>query len=295
MSNDHITREELLRQVIASFDDTPNERLKTVLQAAVKHLHAFVSEVEPDIDEWGVAIDFLTRTGQMCTDTRQEFIMLSDTLGVSMLVETINDEETPEATDSTVLGPFHVTVSPDREMGDDMSPDSAGGKCLIRGKVLGSDGQPIEGAKIDVWQADMEGFYDVQQPETQSAGNGRGLFTTAADGDFWFRTVVPAPYPIPTDGPVGEMLLKADRHPYRPAHVHFLVSAPGYRTLTTHIFVEGSDYVDSDAVFAVKPSLVKSFDETDDAALAEKHGLDNPFRLADFDIVLHKEDGADSA
>lgn len=295
MSNDHITRDELLQQVIASFDDAPNERLKTVMQAAAKHLHAFVSEVEPDIDEWGVAIDFLTRTGQMCTDTRQEFIMLSDTMGISMLVETINDEETPEATDSTVLGPFHVTVSPDRDMGDDMSPDSDGDKCLIRGKVLGSDGLPVEGAKIDVWQADTLGFYDVQKPETQSPGNGRGLFTTGPDGDFWFRTVVPAPYPIPTDGPVGEMLLGTDRHPYRPAHVHFLVTAPGYRQLTTHIFVDGSEYVDSDAVFAVKPSLVKKFDETDDAALAEQHGLPNPFRLADFDIVLHKEDGAGGA
>jgi hydroxyquinol 1,2-dioxygenase len=214
---------------------------------------------------------------------------LSDVLGVSMLVETINGVETPDATDSTVLGPFHMVDSPKRALGDDVSPESQGQRCIVSGRILSVDGKPIPGAMIDIWQADTKGFYDVQQPGIQSVGNGRALLAADAEGRFHFRSVIPMYYPIPTDGPVGELLAASVRHPYRPAHIHFLVSAPGYRELTTHVFIGGSDYIGSDAVFAVKDSLVKDFTETNDSEAAAQYGVQNPFRHGRFDIVLHLE------
>lgn len=279
----------LTSEVVRSFSETSSERIRLVLENLTKHLHAFVEDVAPTIDEWGQAIDFLTRTGQSCTGTRQEFILLSDVLGVSMLVETINCRSTPDATDSTVLGPFHMVDSPDRQLGDDISPESVGQRCVVSGRVVSVDGAPIPGAAIDVWQADARGFYDVQQPHVQGVGNGRAMLRADDDGGFWFRTVVPMHYPIPTDGPVGELLDVARRHPFRPAHIHFLVTAPGYRELTTHIFIDGSEYIDSDAVFAVKKSLVKSFVDNTDSAAAERYGVPVPFRHGQFDIVLHPE------
>ncbi|SDW98427.1 catechol 1,2-dioxygenase [Arthrobacter sp. cf158] len=279
----------LTAEVRESFSGTPDKRLQYMLDSLTTHLHAFVREVSPSIDEWEKAIDFLTRTGKTCTDLRQEFILLSDVLGVSMLVETINGVETPEATDSTVLGPFHMVESPARDLGEDISPESEGPRCVVSGRVVSVDGSPVPGAKIDIWQADTHGFYDVQQPGVQSIGNGRALLTADQQGRFNFRSVVPMYYPIPTDGPVGELLAATKRHPYRPAHIHFLVSALGFRELTTHIFIGGSDYIDSDAVFAVKNSLVKNFAETDDAATAAQYGVQNPFRHGRFDIVLHPE------
>jgi len=209
---------------------------------------------------------------------------------VSMMVETINDADVPEATDSTVLGPFHMTESPVRRLGDDISPDSVGEqRCVVRGRVVEADGSPIPHATVDVWQADPLGFYDVQQPGVQTAGNGRGLLTADDRGEFWFRTVVPAHYPIPTDGPVGALLHATGRHPFRPAHIHFIVTAAGYRELTTHIFVGGSAYIDSDAVFAVKQSLVKEFRVNEDPELARVLGVSAPFVDAQFDIVLCPE------
>ena len=185
--------------------------------------------------------------------------MLSDVLGISMLVETLNNQKNGEATESTVLGPFHVVKSPRRELGDTIDQVGTGAPCLIEGRVLNRAGEPVPGAELDVWQANDQGFYDVQQPEVQPRGNGRGLFTADAEGRYWFRTIVPSHYPIPSDGPVGGLLGATNRHPYRPAHVHFIVTAPGYRQLTTHIFVAGSQYIESDAVFAVKESLITEF------------------------------------
>lgn len=279
----------LTSEVLRSFSQTPDERFKQILSSLTTHLHAFVQDVSPSIQEWEKAIDFLTRTGKTCTDVRQEFILLSDVLGVSMLVETINGQETPDATDSTVLGPFHMVESPERLLGDDISPESEGPRCLVSGRVIATDGTPIPDAAIDIWQADTKGFYDVQQPGIQSVGNGRALLRSDSEGRFHFRSVIPMYYPIPTDGPVGELLEATGRHPYRPAHIHFLVSAPGYRELTTHIFIDGSDYIDSDAVFAVKGSLVKDFTENDDADEAARYGIQSPFRHGRFDIVLHPE------
>ncbi|WP_205347002.1 intradiol ring-cleavage dioxygenase [Pseudonocardia broussonetiae] len=276
--------------VAASFAGTPDPRLREVLSALVGHLHAFVKEVGLTDDEWGAAIDFLTRTGQMSDDVRQEFVLLSDVLGVSMLVETVNHRTGGASTESTVLGPFHMVESPPRPLGADIALDGKGEPCLVTGRVTGPDGEPLAGALVDVWQADDEGFYDVQQPGVQPERNLRGLFTADSDGAFRFRTIVPRYYPIPADGPVGELLAATGRHPYRPAHVHVIVSAPGYRPVTTHLFVDDSPYLDSDAVFGVKESLVREFPLVDDAERAAAAGLPNPFRAVRFDVTLLRGD-----
>ncbi len=270
--------------VSASFEGTPDPRLRELMQMLTRHLHDFVREASPSIEEWNAAIAFLTDVGNWCTDTRQEFILLSDVLGVSMLVETINGQDC--GTESTVLGPFHMTESPRRTLGD--SIDMVGGSqtCVIAGAVRSTSGRPLAGATIDVWQCTEDGFYDVQQPDAQPPGNGRGLFTTDEYGRYWFRTVVPSHYPIPTDGPVGGLLDATRRHPYRPAHVHFLVSADGHEEVTTHAFVAGSAYTDSDAVFAVKKQLLVDFAHCADADLAARYGVEAPFVLAEFDVVL---------
>jgi hydroxyquinol 1,2-dioxygenase len=274
------TEETAADAVVESFAATPDPRLRELLSSLVRHLHAFVTETEPTIAEWERAIDFLTATGQKCDDKRQEFILLSDVLGISMLVETINNRTANTATESTVLGPFHMVASPRRALGDTIDLVGTGPQCVLEGRVLSADGTPLPGAELDVWQANDQGFYDVQQPDVQPPGNGRGLFTADQDGAYWFRTIVPTHYPIPTDGPVGTLLEATNRHPYRPAHIHFIVTAPGHRPLTTHIFVAGGPYIESDAVFAVKKSLITEFIPADDPQ--------QPAR-AHFDIVLQPE------
>jgi protocatechuate 3,4-dioxygenase beta subunit len=282
--------------VAASFENTPDERLKQVMTSLVHHLHAFVKDVELTEEEWGFAIDFLTRTGHMSNEVRQEFILLSDVLGVSMLVETINHRTGGTSTESTVLGPFHMVKSPERELGDDIALDGKGTPCLVSGQVTGPDGEPLAEAVVDVWQTNEDGFYDVQQPDIQPAGNLRGLFTADEQGRFWFRSVVPRFYPIPDDGPVGQLLAATGRHPNRPAHLHFIVAAPGYRPVTTHVFVADSPYLDSDAVFGVKESLIREVLEVDDPARAAELGLPNPFRTLTFDLTLLRAgDGPPSA
>ena len=281
-----ITEEGAAGAVIDSFAGTADPRLREVLSSLVTHLHGFVREVRPTITEWEQAIGFLTETGHTCDAVRQEFILLSDVLGVSMLVETINNRTAGDATESTVLGPFHVVASPPRDLGDTIDLVGDSEPCVVTGRVTSPDGTPLPGAVLDVWQADDKGFYDVQQPGVQPEGNGRGLFIADGEGRFWFRTVVPRYYPIPADGPVGALLTATGRHPYRPAHIHFIVSAAGHRTLTTHIFVADSAYIDSDAVFAVRKSLVTEFRKVEDASEAERYGVASPFRHADFGIVL---------
>jgi len=273
--------------VVASLANTSDPRLRTVLSSLVRHLHDFVKDVELTEAEWDAAIAFLTATGQKCDAVRQEFVLLSDVLGVSMLVETIN-HRSGGATESTVLGPFHLVDSPPRELGEQISLDGKGEPCLVTGRVIGPDGEAIGGASVDVWQANEDGFYDVQRPETIPASNLRGLFTAAADGTFWFRTVLPHYYPIPTDGPVGNLLRATGRHPYRPAHIHFIAQAPGYAPVTTHLFVADSPYLESDAVFGVKPTLVREFPTVDDPARAAAVDLPNPFRTVDFEVSLKK-------
>jgi protocatechuate 3,4-dioxygenase beta subunit len=272
--------------VVASFAQCADPRLRSVLESLVRHLHDFIKDVELTEDEWAAAIGFLTATGQRSDEVRQEFVLLSDVLGVSMLVETINHRASGDTTESTVLGPFHVVSSPERGLGADIALDGRGTPCVVSGQVRSTDGSVLEGARVDVWQANAEGFYDVQQPDVQPERNLRGLFTTDEEGRFWFRTIVPSDYPIPDDGPVGRLLAATGRHPYRPAHVHFIVTADGHRPVTTHAFVAGSPYLDSDVVFGVKQSLVRDFAEVDDAGRAERLGVANPFREARFDVVL---------
>ena len=270
--------------VVASFTNTPDDRLKDLLSALVTHLHSFVRETRLSVDEWQTAMDFLTEVGQTCDETRQEFVLLSDVLGVSMLVETLNGQQL--GTESTVLGPFHMTESPSRENGD--SIDLMGGEvpCVVTGRVIDQFGTALPDATVDVWQCTEDGFYDVQQPDLQPAGNGRGLFRAEPDGSFWFRTVVPSHYPIPTDGPVGRLLNATRRHAFRPAHIHFIADAPGHTQLTTHIFVADGEYLDGDAVFAVKRSLVIDFERVDDDEIAANFGVTAPFRRAKIDLVL---------
>ncbi|MCB1488721.1 MAG: intradiol ring-cleavage dioxygenase [Bauldia sp.] len=271
--------------VIDRMSACDNPRLKQIMASVVTHLHAVIREVEPTQEEWLKAIEFLTATGQTCDDKRQEFILLSDTLGVSMLADAINNRKPSGATESTVLGPFHVAGAPPKAMGDTISLNGEGDPAWVFGQVLDLDGNPVEGAFLDVWQSSSEGVYDVQDPDLPDM-NLRGLFTTGADGRYFFRTVRPSSYPIPTDGPVGGMLTALGRHPMRPAHIHFIIGAPGFETVTTHVFVAGDPYLESDAVFGVKTSLVTPFVETDDSTRAAELGLENPFYVAEHDFVL---------
>lgn len=250
--------------VNARMCDDIDPRLKEVMACLVKHLHAFAKEIHLTQEEWEIGIDFLTRAGHLCSDERQEFILLSDTLGFSMLVDAINNRRPAGATENTVFGPFHVAGAPDRQMGDVISLDGKGESCLFEGRVVDLEGQPVEGAKIDVWCDNADGFYDVQQPDIQPKWNNRGVFTTGRDGAYSFVGIKPVSYPIPDDGPVGKMLRSLGRHPYRPAHMHFLVTAPGYQKLVTHTFVGDDPYLTSDTVFGVKRSLVAPFERADD-------------------------------
>jgi len=271
--------QELLDDVVASFDRCPDPRVREIAQAAVRHLHAFVAEVGLTREEWRAGIDFLTAVGHMCSDTRQEFILLSDTLGVSSLVEGASVEAPEGSTENTVLGPFYVPDSPLRQLGDStLENEDDGPRLRVRGRVTDLDGRPLSGAEIDVWQNATNRLYAVQDPN-QHPHNLRGRFHAADDGTFEFRAIRPVPYPVPDDGPVGRMLGATGRHPWRAAHVHLLVSAPGHRTLTTHLFDAESRYLDSDAVFGVRDSLVVRFTPDPETP----GGL-----LADFDLRLAK-------
>lgn len=237
-------------------------RLAQVMSRLVHHLHAFVKDVGLTQDEWGIAIDFLTRTGQMCDANRQEYILLSDVLGVSMLVDAINNRRPSGATENTVLGPFHVDGVPELPMGASICQEEVREPCLFEGVVTDISGTPLQGVRIDVWSDNEDGFYDVQQPGLQPQHNNRGVFVTGPDGRYWFQGIKPVSYPIPDDGPVGQLLGKLGRHPFRPAHMHFMISRDGFDTIITHTFVSGDDYLVSDAVFGVKESLVAPFEPT---------------------------------
>ena len=259
-------------------DVTP--RMAEVMACLVKHLHAFAKEIHLTQGEWETGIDFLTRTGQICSGERQEFILLSDVLGFSMLVDAINNRRPAGATENTVFGPFHVADAPIRAMGDCISLDGKGEPCLFEGTVIDLHGNAIQGACVDVWSDNADGFYDVQQPGIQPKWNNRGRFFTGRDGAYAFRGIKPTSYPIPDDGPVGKMLAAMGRHPYRPAHMHFLVTAPGFQKLVTHTFVGDDFYLDSDAVFGVKQTLVAPFQRLE--------GADTLWR-SPFDFVLTPE------
>jgi hydroxyquinol 1,2-dioxygenase len=248
----------LTEAVVARLARCEDPRFKAVMTALIRHLHAFVREVEISEAEWMAAIQFLTSTGQACVGDRQEYILLSDVLGVSMLVDRINHRKPGGATESTVLGPFYAEGAPELSAGADISHGGPGEPAEVRGRVLTPDGTPIAGAILDVWQTANNSLYSTQDPQ-QDRFNCRGRFRSAADGGFFFRTVKPVSYPVPTDGPVGKILNAMGRHPMRPAHIHFIVSAPGFEPVATHLFVNGDPYLDSDVVFAVKNSLIVDF------------------------------------
>jgi len=241
--------------VLARLEGCASPRTQAICGALVRHLHAFVREVEPTQQEWEQAIDFLTRTGHMCNEVRQEFILLSDALGVSMLVDAINHRLAGAATETTVLGPFYVEKAPELPLDAHISNPEEGPPLLIEGSVRRLDGSPVAGASVDIWHADDTGHYDVQKDAHRLSSRAR--VRTDANGHFRVFGAIPAAYPIPNDGPVGQMLEAQGRHPYRPAHVHFMIAAPGCETLVTHLFLAGSDYLDSDVVFGVKDSLIE--------------------------------------
>jgi hydroxyquinol 1,2-dioxygenase len=248
----------ITQAVIDRFAETPDARLKQILTSLVKHAHDFVRDVELTFPEWQFAIDYLTRTGQMCSAKRQEFILLSDVLGISMLTDAINHRMPAGATETTVLGPFFVEGAPELPNGADMSGGFPGEALFVSGTVSSADGKRLPGAVIDVWHSDDDGFYDVQYPDRDEMAL-RGRFRADAEGRFYFKTIQPEFYPIPYDGTVGDLLTASKRHPYRPAHVHFIIAVEGYETLVTHVFVAGDQYLGSDAVFGVKNSLIREF------------------------------------
>ena len=286
MEQGFFTEETSAEVVISRNAKAKDARLAEVMAVIIRHLHAAVKEIEPTEAEWFEAIKFLTATGHMCTDWRQEFILLSDTLGVSMLVDAINNRKPSGASESTVLGPFHVQDAPELPMGSDICLDQKGEPMLVRGVIRSVDGTPLSGAKIDVWQANDEGFYDVQQKGIQPDFNLRGVFRTGADGRYWFRGVKPKFYPIPDDGPVGQLLRALGRHPYRPAHLHYILEAAGHDRLVTHIFDPDDPYIRSDAVFGVKESLLAKFERVEDPAAIAAAGFAGPFFLVEHDFVL---------
>jgi alcohol dehydrogenase class IV/protocatechuate 3,4-dioxygenase beta subunit len=271
-------------EVLATFDAAAAPRYREVMQSLVRHLHAFARDVRLTESQWRHGIDFLTRTGHITDDRRQEFILLSDVLGLSMLTVAINAPVSAGATESTVVGPFFTDESPEVPLGGDITGEAKGRPCYVSGTVRGTGGEPVPGARIEVWESDEDGFYDVQYPDGRIGG--RGWLRSAPDGEYRFWSVRPAPYPIPDDGPVGDLLAAAGRGPMRPAHLHFKVEAPGYRTLITHIFVAGDPYLDRDAVFGVKQSLITDFAEHPAGPGPDGRPLDGPWTSVEFDIVL---------
>jgi hydroxyquinol 1,2-dioxygenase len=275
----------LTEAALGRLAEAADPRFKQIMTSLIRHLHDFVREVKLTEEEWFAGIQFLTATGQKCDEKRQEFILLSDTLGVSMLVDMLNHQKTTGATESTVLGPFYVPDAPELPNGANLAEGLPGDPTLFSGRVLTADGKPLSGALVDVWHADAEGFYDVQRPQLQGMQL-RGKFHTDTQGRFWFWTVRPTEYPVPTDGPVGQMLLKMGRHPYRPAHIHTIVSTPGYEPVTTHVFAAGDRYLSSDAVFGVKNSLIVDFARHAPGTAPDGKKLERPYFTVQYDFGL---------
>jgi hydroxyquinol 1,2-dioxygenase len=281
-----LSGEQLTEEVLSRFEASESPRVREIMQSLVRHLHAFAREVHLTEEEWFKGIDFLTRTGQISSDQRQEFILLSDTLGLSMQVIGINHPAPNGTTESTVFGPFYVPNSPQYENGADLANGASGEPCFVSGTVRSTTGQPIGDAHLQIWETDDQGLYDVQRDNLAEA-QGRGQLNADAEGRFWFWSVLPVPYPIPSDGPVGEMLKAARRSPMRPAHIHFLISAPGYESVTTHVFAANDPYLDTDAVFGVKESLIAEFKRNQSGPAPDGTQMDKPFYTVQYDFALH--------
>jgi hydroxyquinol 1,2-dioxygenase len=275
----------LVERVVASFADTPDPRTKELVEALTRHVHAFLRETRLTEEEWKRAIDFLTAVGQITDDRRQEFILLSDVLGASMQTITINNEAYADATEATVFGPFFQQGSPDVGLGGDIARGASGEPCWVEGTVRDTSGAPIGGARVEVWEADADGLYDVQYGDDRVAG--RGHLHTDDQGRYRFWAVTPAPYPIPDDGPVGELLRATARSPMRAAHLHLMVVADGYRTLVTHVFPRGDAYLDSDSVFGVRDSLVVDVhQQIPTTPTPDGREVTGPWARIDVDLVL---------
>ena len=281
---------ELVERVVASFADTPDPRHRELAQALTRHLHAFLREVRPTQAEWEQAIAFLTDVGHTTDDRRQEFILLSDVLGASMQTVTINNEATGGATEATVVGPFFVDDSPDVGLGGDVAGGAPGEPCWVEGTVTDTEGRPVAGARLEVWEADEDGFYDVQYADDRVAG--RGHLHSDADGSYRFWAVTPTPYPIPDDGPVGRLLAATGRSPMRASHLHFRVAAPGLRTLVTHVFPRGDELLDRDSVFGVRDSLVVDFERQGAGTpTPDRRAVTGTWSRVRFDVVLARTSG----
>lgn len=291
----NINEDTITLAVVGSMSETKDARLRTVMTSLVQHLHSFAREVKLTEDEWAKAISFLTAVGHITDDKRQEFILLSDTLGLSMLVTAQNNKKPAECTEATVFGPFFVEGAPEYSNGDDISNGASGEPCFVSGRILGPDGFPVASARIDVWQSDQDGFYDVQKVPTSPAmpeHRARGRLLSAADGTFHFRSILAEAYPIPHDGPVGKLLDALGRHPWRPAHLHFMIAAPGYETLVTHVFRNGDKYLDSDAVFGVRSSLVADWVRHEPGLAPDGTRLSSVFYTLEYDFALNPVDNA---
>jgi hydroxyquinol 1,2-dioxygenase len=284
---------ELTAAVIRSFDEAPDPRAKFLLQELVKSLHEYVRKTDLTFEEWEYAIEFLTRTGQKCTEIRQEFILLSDVLGVSMLVDAVNHRDREGATETTVLGPFYVGEHKVTPHGTDISAKLPGERMFVQSRVTDLKGKSLAGVPVDVWHADDDGFYDSQKPSYATQGpSSRARFITDADGRFFFRTILPCSYPIPTDGPVGEMIHATRRPALRPAHVHFLVAAPGYQPLVTHVFIGGDPNIDCDVVFGVKDELIANIEKRTDPLMPDGKPASAPWHLMTYEFRMRPGEGA---
>src|ERR1700734_3918250 len=275
----------ITQAVIERLAQCDDPRFKQVMTSLITHMHDFVREVKLTESEWLAAIEFLTDVGQTCTEKRQEFILLSDTLGVSVLVITLNHPADAGSAESTVLGPFYWEGAPDLPRGSNLAVGVKGEPTFYSGRVLSAAGRPLENALLDIWSGDGDGDYDMQIPG-ETGMKARGRIRTDDQGRYWFRSIRPTFYPVPTDGPVGIMLRKMGRHPYRPGHIHMIVSAPGYLPVTTHLFVAGSEYLDSDAVFGMKESLVAQFNRHPAGSGPNGEHMETAFYTVNYDFRL---------
>jgi hydroxyquinol 1,2-dioxygenase len=283
-----VTEENITDLAAARWGTAHDPRLAEIMQALVRHLHDFAREVRLTEPEWMAAIQWLRRTGQISDDKREEFILASDVLGLSMLVVQMNHRLDKGATPATVLGPFHIEGSPELDFGADMSDGLPGTPLYLHGTVRDLDGDPVAGAVLDVWQADNEGAYESQVPDVDEARL-RGKYTTREDGSYCVRTIVPLGYTIPMDGPVGDLIARTEISHFRPAHIHFLLNVPGFEPLITHLFQAGAPYLDSDVVFGTKQELVVPFEAREPGATPDGGKSDEPWSEARYDFVLQRQ------